>query len=308
MKQEEIDEIIDCLPKGKTYFHYFAEKYALMLLSWHAREGRPIRQIRQSNFARLLDKKAVRSVLPTLGDGVLKADSLGIWPEMGECYFLTLGTIFECQNSRKGQSLVLHLNFSSQHDQPYRHLIQPKGRPFECDCHPMDEKYHTLAWARIDIDLNNREALIEEIQSDWVWYGLNTQAWLKYYKSEEDARKYLKRKFGDATTNDPKRFRRYLGQTLRPHIKMWDEAMLAATLWFLRDELGVRWIFYHTFETGNWLKNMRSWGKPPRSIYTDLPKQFCFQETLNPPSFIMRSRRKWTIKELEKLKFYVLEV
>ena len=88
---------------------------------------------------------------------------------------------------------------------------------------------------------------------------------------------------------------------------MWDEAMLAATLWFLRVELGIRWIFYHTFETGNWLKDMiRS--KPPRSLYTDLPKQFCFQETYNPPAFIMRSRRKWTIKEFEKLRFYVLEV
>ena len=82
---------------------------------------------------------------------------------------------------------------------------------------------------------------------------------------------------------------------------------LAATLWFLRRELGIRRIFYHTFETGNWLKGLRDY-KPPRSIYTDLPKQFCFQETYNPPSFIMRSRRKWIIRELEKLKFYVLEV
>ena len=32
MKQDQIDEIVACLPKGKTYFYYFAEKYALMLL------------------------------------------------------------------------------------------------------------------------------------------------------------------------------------------------------------------------------------------------------------------------------------
>lgn len=308
MKQEEIDEIIECLPKGKTYFRYFADKYALMLLAWHAREGRPIRQIRQSNFARLLDKEAVRSVLPTLGDGVLKADSLGIWPEMGECYFLTLGQWGYCQVSRRRSfNLVLRLNFSNKHDSPYNQILRPRRRIFECDGHPMHETRHTLSWARIDVDMENGEALIEEVQTDWIRYALYVKGRLQRSKTERGAHAFLKRRYGDDATNSPNRFRWYFRKALNHHVPLWAEAMLSATLWFLRRELGIRRIFYHTFETGNWLKDLRDY-KPPRSIYTDLPKQFCFQETYNPPSFIMRSRRKWTVKELEKLKFYVLEV
>jgi hypothetical protein len=226
---------------------------------------------------------------------------------VGECYLLTLDQWGNYQSSRNQSTLVLQLNFSSKHNRCYQKLIHPEDRPLECAAHPYHEKRSTLAWARIDIDLRDGEALIEEIQTDWIKYALSDIKFIKDAKTVKEARRYFERIYGKKANTDYRTFLRYVHQALAPHIRIWAEVTMAATLWFLRDELGVRRIFHHTFETGNWLKGLR-WGKPPRSLYTDLPKQFCFQETYNPPAFLMRSRRRWSIKELEKLKFFVLEV
>ena len=61
--------------------------------------------------------------------------------------------------------------------------------------------------------------------------------------------------------------------------------MLAAAVWFLRSELGLKRIFYYTFDTGNELKRLAC-DKPPRSLYTDLPRRFCFRRTHNGPLFL----------------------
>jgi hypothetical protein len=42
------------------------------------------------------------------------------------------------------------------------------GTTFEWSAHPIRRSPSTLAWSRVDIDFENGEALIEEIQTDWV--------------------------------------------------------------------------------------------------------------------------------------------
>lgn len=69
----------------------------------------------------------------------------------------------------------------------------------------------------------------------------------------------------------------------------WQEAMLTAALRFLVYEIGMRRIFYHTETTGAFLKNIRG-TKPPRSLYTELPKRFCFDETDTVPELLTRER------------------
>ena len=48
MHQTQIKEIIGCLPKGRTLFSYFKDRYALMLLTHFIGSGKPMREIKQS--------------------------------------------------------------------------------------------------------------------------------------------------------------------------------------------------------------------------------------------------------------------
>ena len=52
MDQADIDEIIACLPTGRTLFPYFKDRYTLMLLSYFVGAGKPMRAIKQSPFGR----------------------------------------------------------------------------------------------------------------------------------------------------------------------------------------------------------------------------------------------------------------
>jgi len=312
MNEKELEMIIACLPKGRTFFHYFPGRYALMLLEWHVKWGRPIHEVRRSPFARLLKTKAVAPVLSQCGGGLLSRSALqSVWPEWGECYLLSVAKWGSQrrswqwkQNTRRGFNLVLQLNFSMKHNRSYFELLKPEMDPTSCG-HPNASRRKTLAWARIDVEPADGEALIEEIQTDWIKYSRETEAFVRSSRNAEEARRRLSWEFGDESS-DPKRFRHYMQDVLRPHVKMWSEAMLSAALWFIREEMGICRIFYHTFETGRWLKGI-DWTPPPRSLYTDLPSRFCFQETANPPSFVM-NRRRWSYEELEKLRFYVLEL
>lgn len=62
-----------------------------------------------------------------------------------------------------------------------------------------------------------------------------------------------------------------------------------AAMVFLRDELGLRRIYYQTAESGPLLKRIGGM-TPPLSLYTDLPRRFCFQKTSEPPAFIEQDR------------------
>jgi len=51
------------------------------------------------------------------------------------------------------------------------------------------------------------------------------------------------------------------------------------------NELGISKVYYHTYESGNYFKGLPEYSRPPRSLYTKLPKRFGFKETQEKPEF-----------------------
>jgi len=282
MNTELAKEIIACLPEGRTIFRYFKDRYALAMLSYIVGRGMTPSEIKKTPMAKLLNRPVVKNLAASLGGKPLTPMAIeSTWPAHHEAYLLTLGVWGDhkadrwdqewYQTSRPAANLVLQLNFSAKHDRPYEKLLKPdEYHLFERYSHPINkEGRHTLAWARIDIDLDAGQALIEEVQNDWIRDALRN--WRESWQKSRE---------------DPRAMARYLRDVLNPHIRIWDEAILSAAIWFLRVELGVRTIFYHTFDSGVRLKQITK-PKPPRSLYTKLPSRFCFRETCVPPSFLV---------------------
>ena len=307
MQRAELKEILQCLPKYKTRFYYFRDRYALLLLNLAVENTTTKKGLRKTRFAKLLDKEVVRAAIRQCPDTVFTADDFdAYWPVQYECYFLTLdawGSKKDSswyQTTRRGFNLVLQLNFSSKHDDPYKKLIDPEDeRPFELGGHPVArDSHHTLAWSRIDIDLSTGEALIEEIQNDWIREAL----WERRYAARQQG---SYRCWWSTDTRD-QWIIRYVDSVLHQHETMWDEAMMSATLWFLREELGIRKIFFHTYRSGADLKRI-SGRLPPRSVYTGLPRRFCFTETTDTPELLLKNVRSGVRrKKLQQARFHVL--
>ncbi len=307
MNRAELKEILRCLPRYRERFYYFKDRYALLLLALAVSGETSKKELGGSRFSKLLDKDVVKAVLAQRKGRALSASDFdAYWPSRYECYYLTLGTWGSRrsswnQTSRKGFNLVLQLNFSSKHDEPYKRLVDPEDlRPFEFGGHPVaDPPYYTLAWSRLDIDLERGEALVEEIQNDWIREAL----WARRMAVLHRGPNYY---WGSRLQND--RVIRYVDSILGEHEGIWDEAMLAATIWFLRREIGIRTIFFHTQETGATLKNI-SGRLPPRSIYTKLPRKFCFTETHRPPGFLgCKTRSVAMQKLLNEARFHTLAI
>lgn len=292
MNAAEIAEIIDALPRGKTSFLYFKDRYALALLAMAIDEPVGKADIRRSPYARLLDKATVKEALNRYRQKPISADILNAWwPAVFQSYVLTLDTWGSGQRdwdqtTRPGQNLVLQLNFSKEHERAYlKAFDNDDWRALEFDLHPIVKSGRkTLAWARLDIDLRNGEALIEELQSDWVRYATT-----EYEIADND-------KAGRA-------FRLYFDQHLEPHLATWDEALLTATLQLLRQELGIERIFYHTHHSGAQLKRIKHF-KPPRSLYTSLPRRFCFRVTDEKPTFLQQRKHAAARAKLADVRFY----
>ena len=321
MEREAAREIIECLGKGRTLFYYFRGRYALMLLSYVVGEGASVRELKGTRYGKLLGKPVMREVLRRSGDGRITREGLqAVWPSESECYLLTLDTWsgdggrWACwqydQTSRRGTNLVLQLNFSNKHDRVYERFIHPAERdPFVRLSHPVCEAgRHTLAWSRIDLDLDGGEALIEEIQSDWVKLALRKREALAAIERDGERRARELRWVVRHLECSLEELSRYVERALGCHMRMWSEAMLAATVWFLREELGVRTIYYHTHETGAQLKGIR-YDLPPKSLYTTLPRQFLFEETDEAPGFLRQGKHKRLRRVLEAgPRFYVLRL
>ena len=278
MHQLEIDEIRQTHLGRRTLFYYYKDRYALQLLTYFVGSGKTVREVKQSRFGGLLQKPLLKQVIEHLPDGFLTPDHLqDIWSPEPQVYRLALSKWGEpdtkswkpyYQTSRAGLNLVLQLNFSNVHNRPYQRLIKPRTwHPFEYKNHPIARTGdHTLAWSRLDVDLAAGEALIEEIQNDWIRYasGLQQRVLRTYARSGD----YLLRVYPRNALNPAGTMQdlfRYMDEVLRPHIALWDEAMLSATLWFLRNELGIQRVFYHSFRSGNVLKDLTR-DPPPRSL------------------------------------------
>lgn len=311
MKKEILDEVIACLPEERTLFHYFKGQYAYQLLAYASTKKATVKQVKQSAYSRLLNQSDIKLLLAELGNGQLSPELFQhVWKDESLPFVLTVDRWGESngwsyQTTRKGCNLVLQLNFSEKHNRAYQRLVKPEDDyVFNYSGHPvMDrrkrERYRdTLAWSRIDIDLDSGEALIEEIQSDWVRHvrsclnGIRkgTQPW------------YLD--WCKGSTDD---FIVYAEMTLAPFYSLWAEAMLSSTIHFIYRELGIERIYYHTPETGQKVKQII--GAAPRSLYSDLPRRFCFEVTDKDPEFISKDRgfiRKK--RSLKKTAWYKLEI
>ncbi|UZR95674.1 hypothetical protein [Chondrinema litorale] len=323
MELKEIEYIESCLDFGQKYFGYFKDRYALMLLSTRLRametENVKIADLKKSDIGFLLDKAPVKNIISRLPSKSVNAETFSnIWPEEFLHFSLELGRWGEFvskhrkdswyQTSRPGYNLVLRLNFSWQHDMPYFNLLQPFDcdGPFASTSHPVAlNKRNTLAWARLDIDLENGEVLIEELQNDWLREAKNLyNILLDYKKDEKDPNKhwlfraYIKSNFAA--------FENYYVNALLPYYKIWDEAILSAAIEFIHNELGISNIYFHTFETGNYLKELTC-SKPPMSLYTKLPKRFGFKVIDEPPLMLRNYQYlKKVIRKKDQLKWYNL--
>lgn len=286
MKQEQAEELLSLLPSGRTLFTYGRDWYAVSLLEMASRRSDP-EEIRKSQLGRLFHKPQIKLWMGMLGKRAFSGEDLSMfWPDETETYRLTAG-LFDgwTQTTRKGNSgwnIVLQLNLNNG-DATWMEKKFPdrEDDPFEWSFHPVNTGRHrTLAWARIDLDWETGEALIEEIQND----RLREVAGFV----EKIRKKNLRTIRLCGTEVDAKFVIRYWEQRLRLSRHWWDEAMLCATLRFIVHELGIRRIYYHSPISGARLKGVRD---APFSLYSDLPRKFCFERTEETPEFVGKPRR-----------------
>lgn len=288
MQAELAREILETQPDGRLLFRYGRDAFAPSLLSFVVDRPTRVADIKASPFGRLLNRPVLKPVIANAGSGAISAeDMLLCEPAEPEVYRLTLGrwrssrkTYRYLQTSRPGTNIVVQLNFSGAHDNAFHALLQPgRARPFSYFGHPVNQHgLNTLAWARIDLDFRTGEALIEEIQTDWLRYAENSLVAAKRRGNFQlDGRKI-----------PVERIERYIYRVLRPHARIWDEAMLMAALRFIREEIGLTEIYLHDHGSGARLKSIED-DLPPRSLYTDLPRRFCFERVEGVPRFLWQS-------------------
>lgn len=311
MNSQILREVIECLTEGRKLVQYSDEAYAFYLLDKYC-ENNPnvtVNQIKHTSFAKLLEKPAVKSVLAKAGKGRLSGEMFRHYYTLSPKEFvITLSSWGSNegydwhQTSRPGANLVLQLNLTNQHDQVLREL-KINGEEFKFYSHPIHDSKSSLSWARIDFDLDTGEALIEELQSDWIRKAARHHQWARnaqlrgnvtyeYYGDEFNVAEMLQ----------------YTGELLAKYQKSWMEVTLFYAIELIKDEVGIGEIFYHTYETGALLKNI-SGRLPPRSLYTQLPKQFCFKACSTGPSFIINDKRaKRRLKKAKNASWFKLAI
>ena len=301
MRPEIAREVIRCLPSGRTLFPYSKDDYAFHLLRLAGAREKRIHKLRKTTAGKLLEKPVVKRHLATCPSGLLEPELL---PESNytpdaRCYRLSLDiwggerkNRWWQQVSRCGASLVLQLNLNHTQAEMLRSCyVSETEDPFENYGHPARSgDFPTLAWARMDFDLETGEALIEELQTDLL-RDLKSIA-ESAYEADSNGLRSFERYGADFDVEKVIRVweAEYLAE--RSH---WQEAMLSAAIRFLATEIGSKEIYYHTEHTGAFLKRI-SGTRPPRSLYTDLPRRFCFDETDEVPR-LLSDERDWRRRE-----------
>lgn len=314
MDRQTADEAVACLVGERTLYHYYRDRYSIGLLRYLSRhEPLSVATLRQSPYAPLLQKPRVKTILADIGGKSLDEFHLARhdYDADQNTFVLTLDTWGSNRNSerrgkqtsRPGYNLVLQLNFCRRHDQVFQRLGCADSR-FNYHGHPVSRKRHTLAWARLDLDWHSGTALIEEIQSDWIrdvaWLAERVTCRLRAGKRLTDETRIYGLKCSLQTTQE------YCHFLLRRYSATWAEAMLWAAITFLREELGLHRIYYHSAESGRLLKGITG-NQPPRSLYTDLPRKFCFVPTAEAPEFLLCDHRaSKTMRQQAGLSFFRL--
>ena len=96
--------------------------------------------------------------------------------------------------------------------------------------HPGSDEANTLAWARIDVDLDQRQALIEEIQCDWLRKVARYERYARAHKPDSFVHSLRHR----GIHIKAHKLWSYHLETMAPYRKIWSEAMLFAAIWFLK--------------------------------------------------------------------------
>ncbi|ANM30070.1 hypothetical protein ABI59_11555 [Acidobacteria bacterium Mor1] len=304
MNKELLTDILKELGGEKMVFPYYAGRYAPLLLGMAYGDAAADQVLRPSAGGlaeRLMRKPILQQAVRDAHGAPLRVGDLDlVWDDPCEWYRLTLDSWGEAdrdtwwQTSRPGWNLVLQMNFSAEHDRQFRSLVKP-GRcsPFGSYSHPVHKKgRQTLAWSRIDLDLEQGEALIEEVQNDWLRKADHGVKTVRSYhgRRSQRLRRRVESLFWD-TRCRPRELYRYVDEVLKNHRSFWAEAMLSAAVWFLRERLGIREIYYHTSLWGSRLKGLdEDWG-PPFSLYEGLPKKLGFTRRRGLPRFLERTKR-----------------
>ncbi len=304
METTELNEVLACLPKGKTHYRYYKDAYAPQILSMAIDKESDVRTIQQSSYAKLLKTPAVKAWMAKKGSGALTALELNsIWQEPSLPYLLTASRWkFESrrwsQVSRKGDNLVLQLNLPREHDELFDVSIGKRYSFNPSWGHPVQQKFRnprfrsTLAWARIDLSFENNEALIEEVQSDGV----------RLVNRVKKRQQRVKCNCAQCALN-----KRYM-QWFDSYSLVWSETMLMATIDFIRTELGIERVFFHTARSGWRVKKIdKSW-RPPVSLYSSLPKKFAFTHVWNAPQFLLDTKSYHKlVRQHPDIDFYMLD-
>ncbi len=319
MNEQQIEEVIDCLPQDRTLLHYYRDRYAVYLLARALKREAiaSVSAIKRTRFAKYLEKPVINSVLAKHGEDLIDPGLLTqCWPEgpghHTDSYRLSLDSWGDSrhrsrswlQTTRRGHNLVLQLNFTTQHDSDFRAWTGiDEEQAFNCWGHPISMRCdNTLAWSRLDIDMESGAVLVEEIQTDWVRI-VNSAV-----KSIERSKQPARRVEVNGVECSARGLLSYHSQILAWHQQLWSEAMLFATIWFVHGELGIDDIYYHTAETGAVMKGIR-YGKPPRSLYSDLPRKFCFEKTTETPAFLLRcGKARRRLKKVSQPTWFKLAV
>lgn len=278
-------------------FAYGEDEFARFLLKQSLKDPTDIATLRKRPEGRLLQRPAIRARLAQWGRSRLEPETFAHQPRYDDPWFnLSLGGWGSDdpdeqayrQTSRTGHNLVLRLNFSSQHDQHFERIFGHRHRrEFEASHHPIDRRRFTLAWSRVDLE--GGDALIEEIQTDWLrfveWDHQHLASMNPWELEKEEP------EISSSAEGDLLRLRYYRERVLKPYDRIWREAMLSATLWYLVKRLKVRRVFYHSVESSVAYKGFSGKNHPPWSIYRDLPRRFTFAPTHERPDFLQWERR-----------------
>lgn len=320
MQPFQVDQLLRTFKRRPLRFSYFKDAYAMQLLAYASEETACVRALKRSRFGSLMAKPVVRKALASCADGVARPElftqglanqnrnaeldtleyrlSLGRWGEPDAAYWDPDWD----QTSRPGENLVLRLNFTRDHNRDYHALLKPLRRDaFTSGLHPNDGDLNTMSWARLDFDAS--EALIEEIQTDWIKFALRMAKSIAAGAPWAPGAAFAPHVDSDAILT-------YVACVLQPHVACWSEATLAAAIGFAKEHLGVRRIFYNTFEGGNWLKQLDGTKQPPRYLYSTLPRRFCFEKTRQRPRALSRERHHEVRERLTRrtLEWYLLEL
>ena len=301
MEKQEVQEILDIFENYRKIMPYQAGGFALQRIEDAVAGGMDLAALRASEHVRLLTMPLVQAALAAHGSRWLDPSKLAISGYEDQDYFtITLGK-WGChkrewlrsyeQMARCGYNLVILLNHSGQGISQMKRISRKlEGRLRDKDsCHPRDPAGgHTIAWARVDLDLEDGVALIEEIQSDWVHAVGNIRYDCRDLQKLTDRQRARRARESNIRVN-------WLGYLDSPACKrlekMWAEAMLHAAIELLVHEVGMTTVYLYGYETGNIVKGLdKSWGQPPRSLYTRLPKRYGMVPTRECPDFLLKKK------------------